>query len=72
MVWEIAKSYEVHRLSAYAIKLADLFNKFYESCPVLRAKNEPLMLARLSLVKASQITLANTLSLMGISAPSRM
>lgn len=72
LVEEIAKSYEVHHLSAYAIKLADLFNKFYESCPVLQAKDKSLMLARLSLVKASQITLANTLSLMGISAPLRM
>lgn len=72
LVEEISQSFEVHKLTSYATELADLFHKFYESCRVLNAENEELKNARLSLVKASQIVLANTLRLMGISAPERM
>lgn len=67
-----SKKYKVHHLTAYARNLADLFHKFYEQYPVLQAGSPSLTQARLSLVKASQITLATTLNLMGISAPEKM
>lgn len=69
---EVAQSFEVHKLTFYAITLADLFHKFYESCPVLTAPTENLKQARLILVKSSKITLANILGLLGIKAPERM
>jgi arginyl-tRNA synthetase len=72
LVVEIASSYKTHQLTTYGYRLADLFHKFYEHSPVLKAGDPSLLQARLSLVRASQITLANTLRLMGISAPEKM
>lgn len=71
LMMELAENYQVHQLTEYAISLADYFHKFYESCPVLQAQNQ-LKQARLSLVKACQLTLANVLTLLGVSAPERM
>ena len=72
LVEQLSQSLTVHQLTEYAIHLADLFHKFYENCPVLSAENEQLKEARLALVIASKITLANTLNLLGVSAPERM
>jgi arginyl-tRNA synthetase len=72
LVKDLAKTYQVHKLTTYATKLADLFHKFYENCRVLNAETEELQEARFSLVKAGKIVLGNTLALMGIDAPERM
>lgn len=72
LIEEIAVNFQVQQLTEYAIYLADLFHKFYENCPVLQADSEELMQARLVLVRSSKITLANTLKLLGVSAPERM
>lgn len=72
LVEELSLSLAVHQLTEYTIVLADYFHKFYESCPVLSAKEEGLVKARLALVRASKITLANILKLIGISAPEKM
>ncbi len=72
LVEEIAKDYQVHRLTFYSTKLSDLFHKFYESCRVINAESEELKDARLALVSAAKITLGNTLNLLGIEAPERM
>lgn len=72
IVESVANSYKPHQLTTYAYRLADLFHKFYEHSPVLKAGEPSLLQARLALVRASQITLANTLKLMGISAPEKM
>lgn len=72
LVESVANSYKAHQLTTYAYRLADLFHKFYEHSPVLRAGEPSLLQARLCLVRASQITLANTLRLMGITAPEKM
>ncbi len=72
LVAELAANLQVHQLTDYAITLADFFHKFYENCPVLQAETLDLRKARLALVKGSKITLANTLKLLGVSAPERM
>ncbi len=72
LVEELAQSLQVHQLTEYVIHVADLFHKFYENCPVISAENEQLRQARLVLVRASKITLANTLKILGVSAPERM
>lgn len=72
LVDEISQNLQIQGLTGYAIGLADLFHKFYESCPVLNAQTEQLKDARLLLVKASKITLGNTLGLLGVSAPEKM
>jgi arginyl-tRNA synthetase len=69
LVAELAQSLEVHKLTLYATSLADNFHKFYETCRVLGdAKEEQ----RLAILKATQIVLASTLSLLGISTPQKM
>lgn len=72
LVEEISRSYQVQGLTTYSITLADLFHKFYESCPVLNLEDKDLSIARLSLVEATRVTLKNTLDLLGVEAPERM
>jgi arginyl-tRNA synthetase len=59
-------------VTAYANNLADKFNSFYASVPVLKAETPGLLGARLALVDAVRIVLGNALSLLGIRAPERM
>lgn len=54
-----------------AYDLAKAFTDFYNECPVLIAE-EPLRSARLRLVRASRQALANSLNLLGITAPESM
>lgn len=56
----------------YAYDLATAFNLFYEKVPVLREKNNEIMLSRLALVKSFGMTLRNIFSVLGISALNRM
>lgn len=60
-----------YRLTHYAQDLAGLFHSFYTNCHVI-LEDQALMNARLCLVNAARITLALTLSLLGVSAPSKM
>ena len=57
--------------ATYAYELARAFNDFYTQCPVLPAE-EPVRSFRLLLVKASRQVLANSLALLGITAPQAM
>jgi len=66
-----AEMREVHRLTRYAGDLATLFHKFYDTCRVL-GEDPEVTATRLALVRATRITLGNTLSLLGVSAPERM
>ena len=67
----ILETLEVNPLTTYVLEVANLFHKFYETQKVI-TQDSKLTQARLSLLKATQITLANTLSLLGVSAPERM
>jgi arginyl-tRNA synthetase len=58
-------------IANYAFKLAQSFNDFYNQCPVLQT-TEPQRSARLRLVAAAKQTLANSLALLGITAPEAM
>ena len=71
IVEEIAKSYQVHRLTHYATRVAGAFHQFYQECRVL-TQDEEVTKARLALVMATQIVLRNLLKLMGISLPTKM
>jgi len=71
LIEEIATSFAVHRLTGYAVELADSFHRFYENCPVI-TEGEELKTARLALCMVTKIALANTLSLLGVSAPDKM
>jgi len=72
LVEEISKSYEVHKLPYFAIKLADKFHSFYADCRVIDEENPELTQARLYLVNAVKIVLAETLRLIGVNAPEKM
>ncbi len=67
-----ADSHRPELVADFANKLADDFNVFYDTVPVLKAKSTKLRTARLALVKAVKTTLANALELLGIAAPNRM
>lgn len=71
IVETVAKTLEPHHLPYYAQDLATVFHSFYKKCRVI-SKDVALTQARLKLVKAAQIVLANTLHLMGMTAPERM
>ena len=68
---DIAVNYEVHRLPRYSLGLAREFHNFYEKYRVV-TEDKNLTSARLGLVTATKIVLANTLNLMGIKAPDKM
>ena len=72
IIVDTAVDYQVHRLPQYALDLVRSFHKFYEDCRVIDETNKDLTAARLALCEATRIVLANTLSLMGISAPEKM
>lgn len=60
-----------NRITAYAYGLANLFSKFYESCPVLKAEPD-VRASRLALVRAFKMAMANSLTVLGIPVVNRM
>ena len=66
IIEKTAQSYQPHLLANYSYNLAQAFNSFYESCPVIQATPKELMSARLALVAAFSQTLKNALNLLGI------
>jgi arginyl-tRNA synthetase len=58
-------------IATYAYELAKSFNDFYTQCPVLQAEG-PVRSFRLRLVAATRQTIANSLALLGITAPQAM
>ena len=71
LVDNVARTLEPHHLPHYAQDLASVFHSFYKLCRVV-SEDEQLSRARLRLVLAAKIVLANTLRLMGVSAPEQM
>jgi len=64
-----------HRVARYLEELAGTYHRFYDSCRVLPMGDEEtgdLHRARLLLVDATRVVLANGLGLLGVSAPERM
>ncbi len=72
MVEDVADHASVHQLPQYAIRLADAFHSFYGECVVLDRDDASRSLARLSLIRSTKLVLAETLRLMGVSAPEKM
>ncbi|MCX6003765.1 MAG: arginine--tRNA ligase [Chloroflexi bacterium] len=62
---------EPHHLAYYAQELATTFHAFYKDCRVV-SDDEAITKARLKLVNVTQMVLAKTLNLMGMTAPDRM
>ena len=61
-----------NRIAAFIYELANTFNAFYQSCPVLRGVDDATRCSRLRLCDLTRRVLADALSIMAISAPARM
>lgn len=72
IVAEAAKHRTPHRIANYIQELAAAFHSFYNAEKVLNPDNKELTEARLSLIQAVRVTLANALRLIGVSAPEKM
>ena len=60
-----------HRIAHFVYEMAGLFHAFYNNCHIIQSDKE-LEESRLALVTAVQITIANCLAVLGISAPETM
>lgn len=67
-----ASFYDPSKITKYAVELATLFHKFYDSCSVKNAETDELKKARLILCRAVLQTLRNSLSILKIDKPEKM
>lgn len=72
VIAEAAKHRTPHRIATYIQELAAAFHSFYNAEKVLDATNKERTEARLALITAVRITLANALRLIGVAAPEKM
>lgn len=68
---DAAVALDPSKITRYAVELATLFHKFYNSCRV-RCDDEELMFARLNLCICTKTVLKNVLELLKIDAPKTM
>jgi arginyl-tRNA synthetase len=66
-----AEVLEPQRMVNYLFNLAATFHRFYTECRVL-TEDDNLTMARLALIDATRIVIANALRILGISAPNKM
>ena len=71
-VAEAAARRAPHRMTVYALALAQDFTAFYEQCRVIGATPEATESFRIALSAAAQGVIALTLGLLGVSAPDSM
>jgi arginyl-tRNA synthetase len=72
VVEEAGRDLRPHYICNYAYQLATVFDRFYETSPVLKAENEEKKRFRLTLVKATKVVLSKCLQLIGIKPLERM
>ena len=71
-VGEAAERRAPHRITAYALELAQVFTAFYRDCQVVGVEPEALEDWRLRLSVVAQRTIARALGLLGVGAPDEM
>lgn len=69
---DAAEKYTPHQVTQYVFDLASLLHSFYNAEKVLDGDNPKLTGARIALMKAVRITIANALKVIGVSAPDKM
>jgi arginyl-tRNA synthetase len=72
VVEDAAAAQETQGVTTYATELATAFHAFYRDARVVDPDEPALSATRLALVDVARITLANSLGLLGISAPEAM
>ncbi|HEV7942363.1 MAG TPA: arginine--tRNA ligase [Solirubrobacteraceae bacterium] len=71
-VAEAAARRAPHRITTYALQLAQTFTAFYRDCRVVGAQPQEVESTRIGLCVAVQRALASSLDLLGVSAPQEM
>jgi arginyl-tRNA synthetase len=71
VMWDAALSLQPYKMAQFAFDLARAFHHFYEACPVLKVEG-PLQEQRLALCVLTKDILAQSLTLLGVSAPESM
>ena len=66
------KNLEPHRLCNWLYGLTDVFNGFYQNCPVLSVKDAAIRGSRLRLANITKRVLVDGLSVLGIESPEHM
>src|SRR5690625_4186165 len=69
---EAAKREAPYRVTQYVFDLASILHSFYNAEKVINEDNPELTKARIALMKSVQITIANALHVLGVSAPEKM
>jgi arginyl-tRNA synthetase len=72
MVSDAAQMYTPHKVTQYVFDLASLLHSFYNAEKVLDPDSRKRTNARIALMKAVKITLANALQLIAVTAPEKM
>jgi arginyl-tRNA synthetase len=72
VVEDAAAARELHAVTAYATELASTFHAYYRDRRVVDPEEPATSAQRLALVDAARLALANSLGLLGISAPESM
>jgi arginyl-tRNA synthetase len=72
VIEDAVRAEETQGITAYATELATTFHGFYRDARVVDPDEPARSAARLALAAAARITLANALTLLGISAPDSM
>lgn len=70
-VQRAARERAPHRIAHFVHELAGMFHAFYNHCRIIQ-EDKDLERARLALVTAVRITIANSLAILGVSAPEKM
>ncbi|MBN2141758.1 arginine--tRNA ligase [Candidatus Woesearchaeota archaeon] len=72
VIRESAEKYNPSLVAKYAIELTQEFGSFYQECQVLKADNNQVKEARLTLIWCTRTVLQSALSMLGIEAPEEM
>ena len=70
-VQRAARERAPHRIAHFVHELAGMFHTFYNHCRIIQ-EDKDLEKARLALVTAVRITIANSFAILGVSAPEKM
>ena len=69
---EAAERRAPHRITGYALELAQEFTAFYRDCKVIGAEPASVEASRVALSQAARQVIALSLWLLGVSAPDSM
>ncbi|HLQ70832.1 MAG TPA: arginine--tRNA ligase, partial [Bacillota bacterium] len=72
VVADAAERHAPHRITQYVFDVASVLHSFYNAEKVLNKDDLTLTHARIALMKAVRVTIANGLKLLGVNAPDKM